>query len=168
MLSLIGSRVAEAREVADGVEVHAGRALCGSDGQRRLNGVVDVIAVDQFVDAQALLADGVEKCGGVAGENFADGGVAEHGVEAADAGGQFVGRAAAAGVLDGFDGLADAVDAVANGVGKVAIEQEELEDAVGREIGGVDLAVGLECGAAAQQADLLKILVAGVLALRRG
>ena len=48
---------------------------------------------------------------GVAGEDLADGGVAEHGVQPADAGGEFVGRAAAAGVLDGLDGLANAVDA---------------------------------------------------------
>ena len=94
-------------------------------------------------------------------------GVAEHGVQAADARGQFVRRAAAAGVLDGLDGLANAVDGVADGVGKVAIEQQKLENAIGSEIGGVDLAVGFEGRAAAQEADLLEILVAGVLALRR-
>jgi hypothetical protein len=52
-------------------------------------------------------------------------------------------------------------------VGKVAVEQQKLEDAIGRDIGGVDLAVGFEGGAAAQQADQLKILVALVLALLR-
>ena len=104
---------------------------------------------------------------GIAGEDFVDGGVAQHGVQPADAGGQFVGRAAAAGALNGLDGLAHAVDAVADGVGKIAIEQQEFEDAIGGEIGGVDLAVGFERGAAAQQADQLQILVAGVLALRR-
>jgi hypothetical protein len=72
--------------------------------------------------------------------------------------------AAAAGALNGFDGVADAVDAVANGVRKVAIEQQELENAVGRKIGGVDLAVGLERRATAQQAHQFKILVAGVRA----
>ena len=61
---------------------------------------MDVVAVDEFVDAEALLADVVEERRGVAGEDFGDGGVAEHGVQAADAGGEFVGRAAAAGVLE--------------------------------------------------------------------
>ena len=43
-----------------------------------------VMAIDELVDFHALLADGVEKAGRVAGENFADGGEAERGVEAAD------------------------------------------------------------------------------------
>ena len=51
--------------------------------------------------------------------------------------------------------------------GKVAIEEQEFENAIGRDVGGVDLAVGLEGGAAAQQADQLEVLVAGVLALGR-
>jgi hypothetical protein len=77
------------------------------------------------------------------------------------------GGAAAAGALDGFDGVADAVDAVADGVRKVAVEEQKLQDAIGRKVGGVDLAVGLEGGAAAQQAHQLKILIAGVFALLR-
>ena len=63
--------------------------------------------------------------------------------------------------------MSDAVDAVANGVREVAIEEEELEDAVRGEIGGVHLAISFEGGAAAQQADLLEVLVAGVTPLRR-
>jgi hypothetical protein len=51
-----------------------------------LDGIVDVVAIHEFVDTHALLADGVQECAGIAGEDFADGGVAEHGVEAADAG----------------------------------------------------------------------------------
>ena len=54
-------------------------------------------------------------------------------------------------LLDRLDGLANAVDGVADGVRKVAIEQKEFEDAVGCEIGCVDLAVGLEGRATAQQ-----------------
>ena len=105
---------------------------------------MNVVAVDEFVDAEALLADVVEKRSRIAGENFTDGGVAEHGVQPADAGGEFVRRAAAAGVLNGVDGVADAVNAVADGVGKVAVEQQELEDAIGRDVGGIDLAIGFE------------------------
>ncbi len=70
-------------------------------------------------------------------------------------------------LLDGFDRLAHAIDGVADGVGEIAIEQKEFEDAVGGEVGGIDLAIGFEGRAAAQKADLLKILIAGVLALRR-
>ena len=88
----------------------------------------------------------------------------EHGVQSADAGGQFFGRTAGAGALDGFEGGADAVDGIANGVGEVAVEQQKFEDAVGGDVGGVDLAIGFECRAAAQKAHLLEVLVAGVLA----
>jgi hypothetical protein len=90
-----------------------------------LDGVVDVVAVDEFVDAEALLADVVKELRGVAGEDLGDGGVAEHGVQAADAGGEFVRGSAAAGVLNGVDGRADGVDTVSNRVGEVAVEQEE-------------------------------------------
>ena len=162
-----GLRVAEAREMPDGIEVHARLVLLRQIRQRGLDGVVHVIAVDEFVNAQALLADGVQECRRIAGQNFADGGVAEHGVQPADARGELVRRAAAAGALDGFNGVADAVDAVADGVGKVAIEQQKLENAVGSKIGGVHLAVGFERRAAAQQADQLEVLIAGVLALRQ-
>ena len=79
---------------------------------------------------------------------------------------EFVGRTPAAGVLNGLNCLANTVDGVADGVGKVAIEEKEFENAVGCEIGGIDLAVGFESRATAQQPDLLKILVAGVLAFR--
>ncbi len=105
---------------------------------------------------------GVSPC-----QYLVDGGEAEHGVQPADAGDQFVRRAAAAGALNGFNGLAHAVHAVADGVRKVAIEQQKLQNAVGRNIGGVNLAIGFEGCAAAQQADQLKILIAGVLALLR-
>ncbi len=88
--------------------------------------------------------------------------------KAADAGGEFVGRTPAAGVLDGLDRLANAIDGVADGVGKVAIEQKEFEDAIGREIGGVDLAVGFKGCAAAEKADLLEVLIARVFALWGG
>ena len=106
--------------------------------------------------------------GGIAGENFADGGEAEHGVQFADACREFVRWAAAAGVLDGLNRLANAIDGVADGVGKVAIEEEKFEDAIGREVGGVDLTVGFEGRAAAEKADLFKILIAGVFALCGG
>ena len=49
------------------------------------------------------------KCAGIAGENLADGGKAEHGVQPADGRNQLVRRAAAAGALNRFDGVADAV-----------------------------------------------------------
>ena len=48
-------------------------------------------------------ANGVKKSGGIAGQDFGDGGVAEHGVELADACGEFVGRTAAARVLNGLN-----------------------------------------------------------------
>ena len=83
----------------DGIAVHAIRIL-RSDSQRGLDGVLDVVAVHDFVDAHALLADGVKERGGIAVEDLADRSETEHGVKAADAGGEFVGRTAAAGVLD--------------------------------------------------------------------
>ena len=76
-------------------------------------------------------------------------------------GNQLVRRAAAAGVLNGFDGAADGVNAVADGVRKVAVEEQKLQNAAGREVGGVDLAIRFEGSAATQQAHQLKILVAG-------
>src|SRR5580698_5130305 len=82
-----------------------------------------------------------------------------------DACGQFVGRTAASGALNGFNRLTYSVDAIANGVGEIAVEEEKLKDSVGSEIGCVDLTIRLERRATAQQADLLKVLVACVLAL---
>ena len=93
---------------------------------------MDVITVDKLVNGEGLRADGVEEAGGVAVEDFVDGGVAELRVEAADDGDQLFRRAAATGALDGFNGIADAVDAIEDGVGKIAIEQEEFKNAVGR------------------------------------
>ena len=52
-------------------------------------------------------------------------------------------------------------------MGKVAVKQQKLQNARGRNIGGVDLAIGFKGGAAAQQSNQLKILVARVLALSR-
>ena len=113
----------------------------------------------------ALLADAVQECSRVAGQDLGDGGVAQHGVQPADARGQLVGRTPAAGALDGFDGVANAVDAIADGMRKIAIEQEEFQNAVGREIGCVDLAVGFKRSATTEQAYQFKILVTGVDAL---
>src|SRR5580704_10420268 len=117
------------------------------------------------MDSHALLSDGVKECAGITRQNLMDGGVAEHGVETANAGAEFFGWAAGAGPLDGFDGTHDAVDRIANGVREVAIEEEEFENAIGGHIGCVDLAVGLERGATTQKAHLLKVLDAGMLPL---
>ena len=51
-------------------------------------------------------------------------------------------------------------DAIADGVRKIAVEQQELHQAAGGEIGGVYLAVGLERGTAAQQPDHFEIHMA--------
>ena len=48
-----------------------------------------------------------------------------------------------------------------------AIEQQELKNPVSGDIGCVHLAVGFKCRAAAQQTDMLEVLMAGVLAFRR-
>ena len=58
---------------------------------------------------------------------------------------------------------ARAFDAVADGVGKVAVEEQEFKHAIGREIGRVDLAVRFKGRATAQQADELEIQVPGAL-----
>ena len=81
-----------------------------------------VVAVNEFVDAHTLLSDGMQESPGITGQNLMDRGVAKHGMEAANAGGEFLGRTARAGALDGFDGAHDAVDRVANGVREVAIQ----------------------------------------------
>ena len=138
-----------------------------SNCQGGLDGVVNVVAVNEFMDAHALLANGVKERSGIAGEDFADGGVAEHGVKAADAGGEFFGRTASPGALDGFDRAHDAVDGVANGMGEVPIEEQEFENPVGGDVGGVDLAIGLERRAAAEKTNLLEVLVAGMFSFRR-
>src|ERR1700760_3534298 len=108
----------------------------------------------------------MQECSRITGQNLLDSGIAEHRMEAANAGGELFGRAARAGALDGFDGVHDAVDRVTNSVREVAIEEQKLENAVRGHIGCIDLAIGLERGAAAQKPHLLKVLDAGVLALR--
>src|SRR5664279_3567363 len=140
--------------MTDGVKVHAPFRL---DGQRRLDGIVDVIAVDHFMNAHALFADGMQKRGCIAGKDFTDGCESEHGMEPPDSRGQFVGWPPAAGVLNGLDGLPNAIDRIADSVRKITVEQEELENSVWSQVGGIDLAVRLECCATAQQAHLLKI-----------
>ena len=119
---------AKARTLRQSFFRRSSASNCSSalNSQRGLDGVVHVVAVDLLVDAHALLADGVQKSGGVAEANFANGGVFEHGVETADACREFLGRAASAGALDGLDGVADGVNAIANCVGKVAVEQQEF------------------------------------------
>ena len=59
-----------------------------------------------------------------------------------------------------------AVDAIANGVRKIAIEQQELQNAVGREVGRIHLAIGFKRSAATQQPNQFEILVAGAIGLR--
>jgi len=108
---------------------------------------VHIKAVNEVVDVQALSADVMQKASRITGEDFVDGCVAQHGAELADGGLQLLGRAPAAGLLNALDGLARAFDAVMDGVGKVAVEHQELEHALRREISRVDLAVGLECRA---------------------
>src|SRR3569833_77575 len=87
-------------------------------------------------------------------------------MEAADARGKLVGRAATTGVLDRLNGLANAIDRVANGVWKVLIKQQKLEDSVGTQVGRVDLAVSLKCRAATEQSYKFQILIAGVITFR--
>lgn len=99
------------------------------------------------MDVQALSSDVVQKTSRIASQDFVDRCVAQHGVEFADGGLQLLGRPPAAGLLNALDGLARACDAVMDGVGKVAVEHQELEHALRREISRVDLAVGLECRA---------------------
>src|SRR6202021_3745563 len=101
-------------------------------------------------------------------EDFSDAGVAELGVQQADHRSDLFRRPTAAGTLDRLDGVANTVDAETDGMGKVAIEKEELENALGRDVGGVDLAIGFKGGTTAQQADKCQILVAGALGLLLG
>ena len=96
------------------------------------------------MNAHALLADGVQESGQVAGQDLRNVGVAQLRVQAADHGGQFFRSAAAAVALDRFDGVSNAVYRVADGVRKIAIELEKFKNAAGRQIGCVYLAVGLE------------------------
>ena len=59
-----GLRVAESREVPDGVEIHSRFCLplCRQCG---LDRILNVIAVHEFVNVHALLADGMQKCRGI-------------------------------------------------------------------------------------------------------
>src|SRR5579872_2506713 len=103
----------------------------------------------------------MQKCGCISGKDFANGCVAEHSVQSSDAGGQIVGGAAAARPLDRFDCLSNTVDGVTDGMGEIAIEEKKFEDAVGRHIGCVDLAIGFERGATTEKPDLLEVLLSG-------
>jgi len=144
------------------VQEQAARNLNGQGG---LDGVMNVVAVDEIVDAHALLADGVQKAGCIAGQNFSDAGESQHGVQPADHREQLVGGTPSAGPLDSLHGLANAVSRVANGVRKVAIEKQEFQNTIGREVGRIDLAVSFKGGAGTQQAHEFEILIAGVFAL---
>src|ERR1700677_4661699 len=125
---------------------------------------MDVMAIDEFVNAHGLLADAVQESCRVTGEDLRDVGVTQHGVESSDDGGQFIRRTAAASALDGLDSVADAVDAVADGMRKIAIEQEKFKNAIGREIGCVYLAVSFKRSTTTQKSDKFQVLVAGVVA----
>src|ERR1700728_822666 len=152
-----GAGVAESREMPNGVEIHA-RVCLLLIGQRRLDGILNVVAVEEIMDAQALLANRVEKRCRVALTDFADGGVAEHGVETTDARNELIGRTPAAGALDGFDRVANAVNGISNRVGKISIQEKELENPFDRDVGRIHLAIGFKRRAAAKQSHLLKIL----------
>ena len=75
-----------------------------------------------LVNAQALLANRVKKSCRIVRQNLTDRGIAEHRMQASDPGCQFIRRAPPAGTLDRFHRVADAVDCVTNGMGKVAIQ----------------------------------------------
>src|ERR1039458_4950454 len=63
--------------------------------------------------------------------------------------------------------MTNAIHGIANGMGEVAIEEQEFKNAVGSHIGCINLAIRLKRRAAAQQSHLLEILVASMLAFRR-
>ena len=106
-------------------------ALVALDGQRGLNGVLNVVPIHQLMNAHALLADGVKKGRRVAGENLADGCVHQHRVQSANSGCQFFRGTAAAGALDRFNRVAHAVDRIPNRMRKIPTEKQKLEDAIG-------------------------------------
>src|SRR6516225_7935440 len=101
-----------------------------SDSQRGLYGVLNVVAINKLMNAQALLADGVKKGCCIARQDLADGVEAQHRVQASDACGKFVGRTASTRVLDRLNGLTHGFDRITDGMGKIAIEQQELQNAV--------------------------------------
>src|ERR1700722_2444280 len=103
-----------------------------------------IIAVDEFVNSHGLLADAMQKGSRVAGQNLRDVCIAQHGMQTTNHRGQLVWWPSSACALDGFDGVADTVDAVADSMGKIAIEQKEFQNAAGRKIGCVNLAVRFE------------------------
>src|ERR1035441_2708373 len=113
--------------MTDGIKVHA-RSL-PSSRQRGLDGIVHVVAIDQLMDAQALFADGVWKAACIAGEYLANGGEAPHGVQPASDRGQLVWRAAAAAAMDRVNDVANAVDGIADGMGKIVVQQQKLQNA---------------------------------------
>ncbi len=115
------------------------------------------------MNPQAFRADIVQESSRITGENLADGGENQQGVQLADAGNQLLRSATPARRLNRLDGLARAFDAIADSVGKVPVKEEKLENAIGRDIGRIDLAVGLKRGAAAQQPDQLKVEMASPL-----
>ena len=78
--------------------------------------------VDEFMNSDALLTNGVKEGAWVSGQNFPDGGVSQHGMKTANAGGEIFGRAAGSGALDGFNRAANAINRVSNGMWEVAIE----------------------------------------------
>ena len=80
---------------------------------------------------------------------------------------QLLGVVAAAILLDVAQRGDEAVDTETDRVRKVRVEQEKLEDAVVGQIGGVNLAVGLERSAGAEKANPLEVFEAVMRLLGR-
>ena len=124
-----------------------------------MDAVVDVELVDVDVDLVALVLDGFEVGDHVLGEEVVDASVGELGLKAAGEAAE--GFGAGDGLLvDGGEGVLEAVDGEADGVGELGVEEEELEDALRREVRRVDLAVSLKGGGGAEEAEPFEVLVA--------
>ncbi len=112
------------------------------------------------MDLAALHQNAVQVADHVLREDLVHLGIAQRRLQPAGDAREMLGALLAAFALDGVQRVLQGVDGEAQRVREVGVQQQELEDLLRRQVGGVDLAVGLEGRARAQQPHPLQILVA--------
>jgi hypothetical protein len=128
-------------------------------GQRSLNRIIHVHLEDGLVDLAALRLDAAKVGDDVLVEDLVYATKAKGCLEATGEAAELGGTLVAAFALDGLERVLEAINGEAQGVREPFVEEEELEDALGCEIGGVDLAVGLEGGRGTEQTHPVEVLV---------
>jgi hypothetical protein len=132
--------------VASGARISCGGTELRLAGECRLDRIIHVHLEDGLVDLTALRLDTAEVGDDVLVEDVVDPAKAQGGLKTTGEAAELGGALLAALALDGFERILEAVDGEAQRVRELLVQEKELEDALGREIGGVDLALCLEGG----------------------